>query len=102
MDNNELVYKASMEYSTDDGTETASIIAERIIGQTPFSLTVEGSRLMVTSACTNCETSTIPQAAYTEAVPGSSLSISGFGAGMFAGGFIAATLIIGIILLIIM
>ena len=102
----DLVYRVSVEYSTDDGTETASIIAERIIGQTPFSLNVEGVEFMVTSACSSCGvgTSTVLQATYTQASAGSasSLSIGGIGAGLFVAGFVTAALVIGIILLIVM
>ena len=75
--NSELVYTATMEYSTDNGSETASVIAERIIGQAPFSMTVEGVPVTVTSACTDCRT-LLTQAA---------------GGGLFVGGFITAAVI---------
>lgn len=79
---NELTYTATLEFSTDSGSETASIIAERITRQIPFSMLVGGTQLTVTDACTDCETSTIA----------SSLSPA-VGSGLFVGGFAAAILI---------
>ena len=84
--NNELVYTTTLEYSTDNGSETASVIAERMIRQIPFSMAIGGTQLTVTSACTDC-TNTV------------SLSPA-VGGGLFIGGFIAAILI-AIILVII-
>ena len=94
-----------MEYSTDDGTETASVIAERIIEEVPFFMIVQREELVVISACTDCETS--PRTTYTQAVTSketaarSSFPLGGFGVGIFVAGFLAAVLIIVIILLII-
>ena len=78
---NKLTYEAVLEYSTDSGSETASTIAERIIRQVPFSISVGGTLLAVTSAqCTDCD------------VTEGSLS-SAEGGGLFFGGFIVASLI---------
>ena len=100
--NQEIVFTTNVEYSTDDGTETASVIAERIIEEVPFFMIVQREELVVTSACTDCET--LPDATYTtvytEAESG--FPIGGFGVGIFALGFLAAVLIIGIFLLIIL
>lgn len=74
----------SIEYSSDDGSETASIIADRIIGQVPFSVTAEGMEITIVSACFDCG------ALFTATAAG----------GLFVGGFVAASLL-GIIILII-
>ena len=74
-----------MEYSTDDGSETASVIVERIIRQAPFSMTVEGVPVTVTSACTDCRT-LLTQAA------GGGLTRAA-GVGLFVGGFVTAAVI---------
>ena len=90
--NGNAIYKAVIEYSSDDGSETALVIAKRIIRQTPFSLTLsDGEDIIVTSAT------------YTEGVASTSgLSTSGLGAVMFVVGVAVALLIIlSIVLLII-
>ena len=76
-----------MEYSTDDGSETASVIAERIVSQAPFSMTVNGMTVTVTSACSDCETQV-------------SLSLAD-GGGLFIGGLVTALLLISIIIIVI-
>ena len=85
-DSGELVYFGTLEYSNDEGSETASVIANRLIGQAPFSMTVQGTPLTVTSGRTVCV---------------SSLS-SAAGGGLFIGGFVLATLLTIIIFLVIM
>ena len=78
----ELVYTTTLEYSNDKGSETASIIAERIAGQVPFSMAVGGTPLTVTSACTDCE------------MPIAKASLSSAAGGvLFIGGFATAILI---------
>ena len=69
----------TLEYSNDDGSETASVIAGRIIGQVPFSMVVGGTQLTVKSACSDCEI----KAAATTLSPAT-------GGGLFIGGFLAA------------
>ena len=76
-----------MEYSTDDGSETASIIARRIVSQAPFSMAVSGMTVTVTSACSDCETR-------------ASLSLAD-GGGLFIGGLVTALLLISIITIVI-
>lgn len=77
----ELTYTATLEYSSDNGSETASIIAERIVRQLPFSMSVGGFQLTVTSACADCEDTAKGQLS------------SAAGGGLFVGGFTAAILI---------
>ena len=84
--NNELTYTATLEYSSDNGSETASVIAERIVRQLPFSMAVGGA---VTSACTDCEDTAK-----------ASLSTAA-GGGLFIGGFAAAILIALILVIIV-
>lgn len=72
----------------DDGSETASVIAKRITGQVPFSVTIQGTPFTVTSACTECTTT-------------ASLSLTA-GGGLFVGGFTVAVLLSGIIAIVIM
>ena len=104
----EIVFMTSMEYSSDDivGTKTASVITERIIEGSAF-LSMSRTRsdqclrwLWNTSLYIwhNNVTSNTEAAA----AAGIDFSIGGFGAGMFTVGFLAAVLIIGVILLIIM
>ena len=76
-----------MEYSTDDGSETASVIAGRIVSQAPFSMAVNGMTFTVTSACSDCET----QASLSRAD----------GGGLFIGGLVTALLLISIITIVI-
>ena len=76
-----------MEYSNDEGSETASVIANRLLYQAPFSMTVQGMPVTVTTVCTDCTTgATLSQAA---------------GGGLFVGGFVLAALLIGVITLVI-
>ena len=86
-ENGDLTYTTILEYSNEEGSETASIIAQRIASQVPFSMAVGGTQLTVTSACTDCEISTTKPA----------MSSS---AGLFFGGFLTAV-VIAIILVII-
>ena len=76
-----LVYTVTIHYSNEDGSETASTITERIIGQVPFSLTVTGVPVTVSGACTDCRVLALTAAE---------------GGSLFVGGFIAATLIAGV------
>ena len=79
---NELVYMTTLEYSNDDGSEIASVIAGRIVGQVPFSMVVGGTQFTVSDACTDCE------------MPAGKVSLSqADGGGLFIGGFAAALLI---------
>lgn len=87
--NGEIAYSATIQYSNKDGAETASTIAERIIGQVPFTLTItggSGEQVTVTNACTDCRVLT-----FTEAD----------GAGLFVGGFVTAALIAAVSIVII-
>ena len=85
--NNEVIYTASLEYSTDTGSETASIIAERIARQTPFTMAVGGTQLTVTTACTaDCEDTAKASLSSAKVSPA-------IGGGLFVGGFAAAILI---------
>ena len=88
--NNQLTYTTTVEYSTDDGSETASIIAERILRQVPFSMMVGGSQSTVTSVqCTDCDID----------ITKASLSPAD-GGGLFFGGFIVAALIAAVLVII--
>ena len=82
----ELTYATTLEYSDKEGSETASVIAKRLVGQAPFSMAVGGTQLSVTSACTDCE---MPMNELTKAA---SLSLA-MGGGLFIGGFLAAIFI---------
>lgn len=85
----ELVYMTTLEYSNDEGSETASIIAERIVRQVPFSMAVGGTQLTVTSACTDCDIITTKPVSDQQ-----SLVLSpALGGGLFIGGFAAAIFI---------
>ena len=80
-----------LEYSNEEGSETASIIGRRIAGQILFSMAVGVTQLRVKSACTDCEMSRVLlEMPTTNAV---SLS-SAVGGGLFIGGFATAILII--------
>jgi hypothetical protein len=78
----ELSYTTTLEYSNEEGSETASVIAGRIVGQVPFPMAVDGTQFVVTSACTDCGMATVE----------ASLSPAD-GGGLFIGGFLAAVLI---------
>lgn len=84
--NGELVYSTSLEYSNNEGSETASVIANRIVGQAPFSMTVQGVPVTVTTACNYCGAGYLSLAA---------------GGGMFAGGVMIGTFVMGIIIFVI-
>ena len=84
---NELVYTATMEYSTEDGSETASVIAGRIVAQAPFTMAIGGMPVTVTSACSACENV-------------ASLSPAA-GGGLFVGGLVTATVVIVIVIVVI-
>ena len=86
--NGELFYSATIQYSNEDRSETASIIAERIVNQVPLTLTVDGgTTVTLTSACTDCSQAlTLSSAA---------------GGGLFVDGFAAAALIIGAVVAVI-
>ena len=79
----ELTYVTTLEYSDKEGSETASIIAKRLVGQAPFSMGVGGTQLTVKSACTDCE---MPMNIASSLSPAE-------GGGLFIGGFLAAVLI---------
>ena len=84
-ENRQLTYATTLEYSDEEGSETASVIAGRIIGQVPFSMAVGGTQLTVRSACTDCEMPSTKAAA---------ISLSpAVGGALFIGGFLAALLI---------
>ena len=88
--NSELVYTTTLEYSSEDGSETASLITGRIVGQIPFSMAIGGTQLTVTNACTDCE------------IPTTKESLSpAVGSGLFIGGFVAAILIAVILVIIV-
>ena len=91
-ENRELTYATILEYSDEEGSETASVITKRTVGQVPFSMAVGGTQLTVKSACTDCE---MPSTKATA----TSLS-PGVGGGLFIGGFLTAT-VIAIVLVII-
>ena len=80
-----------MEYSTEDGSETASDIAERIVSQAPFAMAIGGMPVTVTSACSDCQTSTSNAVMFSQVA----------GGGLFAGGFVTATVVIIIIIVVI-
>ena len=75
-----------MVYSNDDGSETASLIVERLVRQAPFSMSVNGMSVTATSVCSNCDTAT-------------SLSPAA-GGGLFVGGFVVAAVIAVIIIIV--
>ena len=78
----ELNFATTLEYSNEEGSETASIIAGRIVGQVPFPMALGGTQFTVTSACTDCR------------MPAVKASLSpADGGGLFIGGFLAAVLI---------
>jgi hypothetical protein len=88
----EIDYSATIQYSNEDGSETASTIAERIIGQVPFTMTVTGGSgeqvvITVTGACTDCRALVLTAAA---------------GGGLFVGGFATAALIAAVTIVIVM
>ena len=77
-----------MVYSNDDGSETASLIVERLVRQAPFSMSVNGMSVTATSVCSNCDTST-------------AISLSpAVGGGLFVGGFVVAAVIAVIIIIV--
>ena len=78
-ENGDLTYATTLEYSNEEGSETASIIAQRIASQVPFSMAVGGTQLTVISACTDCEISTTKPAMSSPSA-----------AGLFFGGFLTA------------
>ena len=91
--NGEIAYSATIQYSNKDGSETASTITERIIGQVPFTLTITGTggseeQVTVTSACTDCRALMLK------------LTVAD-GAGLFVGGFITAALIAAVSIVIV-
>ena len=85
-DDSELVYSADLKYSNDDGSETASVIASRLTSQTPFSITIQGMPVTVTSVSTDCAPTSLSPAV---------------GGGLFVGGFVIAAVLISIIALVI-
>ena len=91
--NGDLTYTTTLEYSNEEGSETASIITKRTISQVPFSMAVGETQLTVTNACTDCEIPTTKPAML-------SLSLA-VGGGLFIGGFLAAVLIAIILVIIV-
>ena len=83
----ELTYVTTLEYSDEEGSETASVIAKRTVGQAPFSMAVGGTQFTVRSACTDCEMPT------TKASSSSDSLSPAIGGGLFIGGFAAAIFI---------
>ena len=90
---NELIYSATIGYSSEDGSETASVITERIIIQVPFGMSVGGMPVTVTSACSDCPTSTSESDV-------AALSPAD-GGGLFIGGLATAAVVIGVIITVI-
>ena len=89
--NGEIAYSSTIQYSNKDGSETASTITERIIGQVPFTMTVtggSGGQVTVTSACTDCRVLR-------------ALTVAD-GGGLFVGGFMTAALIAAVSIVIVM
>ena len=79
-----------MEYSNEEGSETASVIARRIVGQVPFSMAVGGTQLRVKSACTNCE---MPRVLLEIPTTNATSLSPAVGGGLFVGGFVTAIVI---------
>ena len=93
-ENRELTYATTLEYSDEEGSETASVIAKRTVSQVPFSMAVGSTQLTIKSACTICEMPTAKASSTSD-----SLSPA-IGGGLFIGGF-AAAIIIAVTLVII-
>ena len=92
-DSGELMYRSTLEYSNDEGSETASVIANRLTGQAPFSLMVEGMTVTVVAVdCANCRSSLLQSAG--------SLSPAAV-SGLFVGGFVTGALIVFIVIVVI-
>ena len=88
----ELTFATTLEYSNEEGSETASIIAGRIVGQVPFPMALggRGTQFTATSACTDCGMLAVK----------ASLSPAE-GGGLFIGGFLAAVLIAVTVLIVV-
>ena len=80
-----------LEYSNEEGSETASIIGRRIVGQIPFSMAVGVTQLRVKSACADCE---MPRVLLEMPTTNSASLSSAVGGGLFVGRFATAILII--------
>ena len=93
--NSELVYMTTLEHTSDDGSETASVIAGRIVREVPFSMVVGGALLTVMTSCSECD----PEIIVTSEEE-SPITVAG-GVGLFFGGFVTAALI-AIVLVIIL
>ena len=93
-----LTYGSTIEYSNDEGSETASVIIDRLANQVPFFLIVEGVPIRVAAVLVdsiNCSnTSTNNNIIISPAA--ASLS------GMFIGGIVSGIIIVTVILIIIM
>ena len=87
----ELTYTANMIYANDDGSETASLVVDRLVRQAPFSMTVSGMRVTAISACSDCDT--------TETIAAALLSPA-VGGGLFAVGFVVAAVLALIIIVV--
>ena len=94
-ENRELTYATILDYSDKEGSETASVVAGRIVGQVPFSIAVGGTHLTVTNACTDCERLIRSTKA------GSQMLSPAIGSGLFVGGFAAAIFIIVTLMIIV-
>ena len=94
-ENRELTYTTTLEYSNEEGSETASIIAQRIASQVPFSMAFGGTQLTVINACTDCEMPTTKSASLAIVLSPAA------GGGLFIGGFLAAVLIAIILVIIV-
>ena len=93
-DSGKLTYRSTMEYSNNEGSETASVIASRLASQAPFSLMVEGMTVIVVAVdCDDCRSSLLQQSA-------TSLSPAA-ASGLFVGGFVIGALIVFIIIVMI-
>ena len=85
-DSGKLTYTSTIEYSNNEGSETASVITDRLIHQAPFSLVVEGMLVGVVAVdCTSCRSSLQSDDTCNSFSPAavSGLFIGGFATGAF-------------------
>ena len=79
-----------MEYSNDEGSETASIIIDRLINQASFFLMVEEVPVRVVAVdCTNCKSIT------NNIISPAAASLSG----LFIGGFVTGAIIVAVLIM---
>ena len=85
-DSGKLTYTSTIEYSNNEGSETASIIFDGLTNQVPFSLVVEGMLVGVVAVdCTSCRSSLQSDDTNNSFSPAamSGLFIGGFATGAF-------------------